>query len=290
MVQRIFFPSDEWLYFKIYTGPIYAENILLEIGDKIILNPMYKSAINSWHFVRYNDPDFHIRIRFQIKNNVYRWNLFSDVQRLLDKYKDTYIVWKLDVSTYSREIERYGEDCIELIEKAFEIDSICIIKSLKILINKETRLSRWAFGCILIDDTLNSLGLDLKHKMFILEKMSNGFLREFGYDDASCVTLNRKYRERSNLIKNLFLNRNLVYIHDGQNYENIISENLKDRYDQLKQLFVKFANLDDSSLSAITSFIHMSMNRLFCRDNRMYELVLYHHMHKYYTTALHTSN
>lgn len=68
MEDRIFIPGSEWLYFKIYTGT--------KTGDDILKNEVYdfvhdlrrKNIIDQWFFVRYNDPDFHLRLRLHINN------------------------------------------------------------------------------------------------------------------------------------------------------------------------------------------------------------------------------
>lgn len=81
MENRTFIPGSEWIYFKIYTG--------IKTADTILKNELYnfaremkeKSLIDKWFFIRYTDPDFHIRLRLHLKetrNFTYIFNRFSD--------------------------------------------------------------------------------------------------------------------------------------------------------------------------------------------------------------------
>ena len=63
-IQRIFVPGSEWLYLKIYAGENTLERILVR-QLPIILRKLNKAnLINKWFFIRYADPDTHLRIRF----------------------------------------------------------------------------------------------------------------------------------------------------------------------------------------------------------------------------------
>ncbi len=65
-VKREFVFGSEWVYYKIYCGAKSADKLL-----QFALTPLLKEAykrklIDSWFFIRYNDPENHIRIRFHL--------------------------------------------------------------------------------------------------------------------------------------------------------------------------------------------------------------------------------
>ena len=63
-MQKNFILGDEWLYYKIYTGAKTADNILIDVIKPIAQTLFDEQVIDKWFFIRYSDPDFHIRVRF----------------------------------------------------------------------------------------------------------------------------------------------------------------------------------------------------------------------------------
>jgi len=63
-IQRSFIIGSEWLYYKIYTGPKTSDLVLTDIIKPVVANLIANDTIDSWFFIRYNDPKHHIRVRF----------------------------------------------------------------------------------------------------------------------------------------------------------------------------------------------------------------------------------
>ena len=72
-MNRVFSLGSEWVYFKIYSGYKIADVILLEYLKEKIELLQSENIIKKWFFIRYNDSDSHLRIRFQVDkvNNVF---------------------------------------------------------------------------------------------------------------------------------------------------------------------------------------------------------------------------
>ena len=67
MENRTFIPGSEWIYFKIYTGTKTADAILKNELYGFVSEMLKNKVIDKWFFIRYNDPDFHIRLRIHLK-------------------------------------------------------------------------------------------------------------------------------------------------------------------------------------------------------------------------------
>ena len=67
MVDKIFIPGSEWVYFKLYTGTKTADAILQNELYRYIRELLNNGIIDKWFFIRYTDPDFHIRLRLHLK-------------------------------------------------------------------------------------------------------------------------------------------------------------------------------------------------------------------------------
>jgi thiopeptide-type bacteriocin biosynthesis protein len=67
-IKRNFIVGEEWLYYKIYCGNYTADKILINEVQTIVNKLFRKKLIDQWFFIRYYDPDFHLRIRFHLIN------------------------------------------------------------------------------------------------------------------------------------------------------------------------------------------------------------------------------
>ncbi|HTS44400.1 MAG TPA: thiopeptide-type bacteriocin biosynthesis protein, partial [Puia sp.] len=130
--KRIFMPGDEWLYYKIYSGPKFLEELLLnQIYD---LTHLLKAnaQIDKFFFIRYSDDDgYHLRIRYHFTDAGNICNALGLVTEMMGPFVENRIVWKICIDSYSRELERYGKDAIELVETVFDISSFRVISHLR---------------------------------------------------------------------------------------------------------------------------------------------------------------
>lgn len=125
-------PGTEWTYAKFYLAP-ERMNYFLERQIAELLAATRDVAPDGF-FVRYADPDHHIRLRLRAADpdradellvRVARQGRIWVEQRVLDRYC---------LDTYDREIERYGgPDCIDLAERAFAEDSRYVLQQLDTL-------------------------------------------------------------------------------------------------------------------------------------------------------------
>jgi thiopeptide-type bacteriocin biosynthesis protein len=129
-MKRDFCIGSEWLYYKICTGVKTADLILMEKLYPIILDLKEEKTIDKWFFIRYNDPDDHIRIRFNCKTPENISIVIAKMHLVLDELLEENLVWKVQIDTYQREIERYGERSIEDSETLFWHDSEMILQYL----------------------------------------------------------------------------------------------------------------------------------------------------------------
>ena len=68
MENRIFIPGSEWAYFKLYTGTKTADAILRNEMIGYVREMLKNNIIDKWFFIRYSDPDFHLRLRLHMKD------------------------------------------------------------------------------------------------------------------------------------------------------------------------------------------------------------------------------
>jgi len=283
--QRTFIPGSEWLYFKVYTGIKTADKILIENISALISTLKKKKLITKWFFIRYNDPDFHLRIRVLVDNK----NNINDVIKVFHRNLNNLLknndIWKVQIDTYNRELERYGYDMIEEAESFFYHDSDCILQLLKTLKKYNLETSRWMFGLKLIDELLSDFDYNLGKKKNFINSISTSFKKEFNFNDKNSKQFTVKYRENKKNIEQIFAkeNKNEIFTQINLIFTQR-SIDLKSAISIINQKIINHKNFDLDML--LSSYIHMTLNRLFRSKNRIYELLLYDFLNMFYASEI----
>ncbi len=281
-IQRSFIIGGEWLYYKIYTGPktsdLVLANIIKPVTDALLSN----KSIDKWFFIRYNDPKPHIRVRFHYTNPANVAEIINTLHEPIKEYIEEDLVWKVQIDTYQREIERYGVRTMEQSEDLFFYDSRMIIDFLDMVEGDEGEELRWLFGIRAIDTMLSDFGYDEDRKLKLLEGLKIGFGAEFGMNKFLKKQLDKKFRDEKDKI-----NEFLVFERkDNPDYGpilDVLDQKSEDSLTAVKSILSR-ANGDEID-RLIGSYIHMLMNRLFRSKNRLHEMVLYDLLYRTYKVA-----
>lgn len=281
--ERNFVLGSEWIYYKFYCGVKTAESILTESIKPLITNLTECNLIEKFFFIRYTDPDFHLRIRFKIKDAKYIGSIIEKVYHYIMPYVDEGFIHKIQTDTYKREIERYGGNTIELSESLFYVDSICCINMLDLVEGEEGEEIKWLFSVRSVDDLLNDFEYGIKDKMSLLETMKDSFTNEHGNTKELKLQLDGKFRN---------LRKKLEFILEGdldnQQEMKAIVDILHWKSDKIKSISEQIILLkNDNSLQVnlndlLSSYIHMMLNRIFKAKQRTYEMVIYDLLFRYY--------
>jgi hypothetical protein len=93
--QRTFVIGDKWLYYKIYCGVKTADMLLLEVIKSLTEQLIEEKIIDRWFFIRYSDPEPHVRFRVQfidIKNiGASTINLNKELKASYSNYSNNYV-------------------------------------------------------------------------------------------------------------------------------------------------------------------------------------------------------
>jgi thiopeptide-type bacteriocin biosynthesis protein len=282
-MQREFTFGSRWLYYKIYCGVQTADIILREqLKEKIIILKDSK-IIEKWFFIRYNDPEPHIRVRFLLSNNSNLNQLTEVLQESFDELLNQNLIWKIQSDTYSREIERYGASTYELTETLFEADSDLILDylSLKCFFSNDTNALLFSFSAI--DNFLNTFKLSNQEKVNLLDTMQLSFKAEFKANKILKKELDKHYRDLSNEIES-------VLNHKNQKYEPFL-EIIELKASKIKdKVSIIINNLEVDISSYLISQIHMMVNRQYTSRQREYELIIYDHLYRYYKSKFYRNS
>ena len=277
----MFIPGSEWVYFKIYTGTKTADTILKNELFNYVSELLSNEVIDKWFFIRYADPDFHIRLRLHLKETKNFSFVYSRFFETFTPIVDNGFVWKIQCDTYQREIERYGANTISLVEDLFFMDSEYIVRLLYQLDNQNHEQQRWQMALVLIDSFLSAFSFDLQKRKELLTSMADNFKKEFGFTHhTQTKQLNDKYR---------FFRKD---IENAMAWEKVVSQAIdiiKTRSKAILPVAEELSNMEKSgnlqvtTSSLLSSLIHITMNRWFRTKNRLHEMVIYEFLSRYYT-------
>lgn len=268
-MKRDFFPWDKWQYYKIYIHHKSCDTLLSETIFPMTQKMLKDKLISRWFFIRYYDTDFHLRVRFEIDSVQHISTLSNIINQYLSPLCKRGLISNISISTYRREIERYGKKYICASETIFCMDSICICKILTKLKNDET--SKFIIAFKLVDLYLFlAFGTSVSKKIAQMESLTNAYRHEFGYNTYNSKQLNKLYRKHVQLIIEIL--EQSTPSSSNYYYNKLLCE----YSNKIKTVYHRNMNIE--------SYIHMSINRLFSFNNRLYELLIYDFLYRYYTS------
>ena len=200
-VRRSFPPGSEWLYAKLYAGPATLDQLLRDVIRPIVEAVSRTGAVDRWFFVRYGDPDWHLRVRFHGQPARLHDEVLPALQAAAAPLLDDGRLWRFQLDTYEREVERYGGiEGIELAERLFHADSEAVLALAGRLSEDARGDVRWRLALLGMDRLLADLGFDLDTRRRVIRQARDTFAAEFHADASFRHQLGAKFRpERTGL-------------------------------------------------------------------------------------------
>ncbi len=281
--KRTYILGDEWLYYKLYCGARSSDVILTETIKPLTEDLLDKGLIDSWFFIRYGDPDSHIRIRFHLVDISKIGTVITQLNQVLQEYVAQHIIHKIQADTYLRELERYGTNTIEVSEELFFHDSTMLLHGISLIEDEELY---FLFVVKAIQKLLDSFGYNEERKMRLLTANAQAFKNEFHADKRLNKQLDKKYRGIREKLTSF-----LESSHTDEAYtvlDQIIAQKTEKSLQLTQQILqIHTAGQLEMQLDDImSSYIHMLVNRAFRSKQRFYELVCYDFLVRYQKTKM----
>jgi thiopeptide-type bacteriocin biosynthesis protein len=157
-LMRVKPPGSDWLYLKLYAAPSVHDDL---VGTAILdfaRRTIDTGHADRWFFVRYADPEPHLRLRFHGSPDVLSGTLLAQLLRWAKALVDEDLCLHFAVDTYEREVERYGgNESISYAEELFYADSESAAEVLR-LVKVDGDVSRVELAVIGLDALLEGLG------------------------------------------------------------------------------------------------------------------------------------
>jgi thiopeptide-type bacteriocin biosynthesis protein len=287
---RQFAPGSEWAYFKLYGGTKSLDKLLPEVLLPLAEDWHGRGLIRQWFFIRYADPRFHLRVRFQLAsdNAASLATLMQELHAALTPALAHGRLHKVQLDTYVRELERYGAATMALAEDLFGHDSLATSRILNLLGGDEGESYRWLLALRGLDELLTDFDFSLPQKQQLLDRLSRSFFKEFNGDKTLQVQLNEKYRQEGRTIQ-LFLNPAEDSATGIEEATQVLADRRRAWRPTIQAIQAHHATdqlAGEAGYSLMFSYVHMYLNRFMLSRPRLHELTLYTLLGKYYTAQL----
>ena len=274
--QVRYYPGDTWVYYKIYMGPMAVDDWLRGPFRDLLSNLDDSLEGYSYFFVRYMDPDFHIRLRIKLP-------VAKDfVKVIANMYKALLVLqfgdmWKVEISTYTREMERYGKN-IDVFERAFGVDSIFWINVCQYIEDyDEFENIRWKLALSSMYHYYNDLMGSTDNWIPILEACIDSLQKEIKPTKSFLYQTDQKFRHHQDDLEKYISGERIAALGLGVFFRNR-SEGIKELFGDM--IVEKDFFNTSKGRQNITDLVHMSLNRGLRSKHRVQEFVLYRYLLK----------
>jgi lantibiotic biosynthesis protein len=153
-------PGSDWLFAKLYCPRAFEEDLIADPMRTFCEFVRCAGLAETWFFIRYSDPDPHLRLRF-----------CGAPESLVGQLIPQFCSWAADLmaegllhrfcfDTYDREVERYGGVAgTEVAEELFAVDSRAVAELLYLDQQRLLEMDRTTLAILSVDDLLAGLGL-----------------------------------------------------------------------------------------------------------------------------------
>ncbi|QXV63903.1 lantibiotic dehydratase [Mucilaginibacter sp. 21P] len=278
--SRNMMPGGEWLYFKLYCHTARANEIIVEHLLPVINALLDEEKINQWFFVRYLDPDFHLRLRVKCNGNN-EGAIFAQITKVLNQLVGVNAMSNYQVSIYEREIERYSAGLIEYFEDIFYHSSQYVCDYLNQTLIDGLDLDYDIFAFISTQNIIRVFNLDGDELIAFLSQVCDNFSKEFKIEESQKHRLDTKFRSFRKRLDDL--------LHTPGDDLNLLCYGVANTslVGSIQQLLaVIWAERSDLKLKWLADIVHMHLNRIFVEDSRRQEYIIYFLLFKYEKAAL----
>jgi thiopeptide-type bacteriocin biosynthesis protein len=275
--QRRFPPGSEWVYLKIYSGPSFLEEILLDDICPEIQQLESESVLKRWFFVRYYDGNHHLRLRFQGRTAKEAPEIMARITSAISRHVESLDCWRIQADTYIRETDRYGgTEGVQCAEEIFHADSKVAISALSGTVNRNSLDERLLIGMAGINRFLDNFNVDLAAKIDFSRAMGTALHREFNSKAAASRTgISQRYRNMRKDVDAL-----VTGFKSGDQFAQR-SANPECNIERIKGL-ERTGKLMRPVSEILASINHMCINRLFQTNQRFHEYIAYEMLFKTY--------
>ncbi len=251
--NRLHPPGSEWLFVKLYGPRDLDEDVISGSMLTFADNAVACGFADAWFFIRYADPEPHLRLRFHGSPERLTGQLFTHVCDWAGGLVADGLCLRFMFDSYEQEIERFGGvEGMRACESIFAVDSRHAARLQQCVKAKQWPHDRMALAALSIDDFLAGLGFTDADRLRWYRTQTKPGGQDVGAD----------YRQRKTVLRALLAGSRPTEI------EAVLTERrsaLAKPAARLRDLAAA-GTLSQSIDTLCSSLVHLHMNRLIGMD------------------------
>lgn len=281
-ISTSLYPGGEWVYIEVSANWLTLDCIISTYWSEMVGKMVCHRLIKKAFFVRFFDKVPLLRIRFQLHDAKFSYSVLDLFKETISPLINESYIWDIRLSTYKREYLRYNEKLIEDTEALFALDSEVNAQIISICKKTSSKndITRVLASALLVDYYLDLFHYTLLQKQQVLGGISEMVKHMYRLSKENRKQINEKYRLYKNQLRDVL---------EGKSLDSCIGEIRQVLCSYLEPFRlvaanllarIEYYNLDQKFL--ISSYMHMSLNRLFIIKGHIYELFVYDFLTRYY--------
>lgn len=255
-IKKTLFPIEECVYLKLYINPNSLSEIPIIQVHKFISKLRKHEIFSHYFFIRYTDPDYHIRLRFFYKPNTKSSQIYFFIDSILRYLRMSNSFHKITIDTYDREVERYTSSKMFNVEYLFFLESEFLINNLLKIENKNKLFNE---SLKVFNLYVNLFELDITEKITFITTFKDAYEAEFNYQKNQKKVIANSFRIYRTEIEEITND-------DIYKYKLCIIDTIR---------YILQDITHHEKIKILSSIIHMFYNRLFSTNQREIESIAY---------------
>lgn len=254
--QRL--PGSEWCYIEFYMRPELMDTFLA--NEIRYLIQRQKPLIEQWFFIRYNQPEPHLRVRLKLRHDEALPAILQSIQSLTKIDHRYGPLRRLEIKSYDREIMRYGERQMHLAERFFFMDSQWALRQLHL-----DDLGRYSQIIAFAQQLCRVVFEEPAAQTAFFRQLADSFSAEMNFSQDDFKKINQAFH---------------LQLPSERTHSRLVN--------YFRKMLGQYTADDRPRLLA--DLIHMHVNRMFSGAPRMHEAVIYQFLYKFSLRDHHQKN
>jgi thiopeptide-type bacteriocin biosynthesis protein len=259
-----------WHYIKLYGSEEYLAAFISGELKSLLQQAHQAGLIRRWFFIRYTDPDFHIRLRIEGARPEFGAFLSAFQQNALESRLATHDLSAYVFDNYVPEYSRYGGKALmQFVEELFFHDSNYCLTIMAAAQQQNSDELIWKAALVGALDYLGAFGLNEAEISGLITLQRSGYGAELELAKPQFDSLGLLYKKHRHYIE--------AALRDPSGVEPVIRHALalRSRNNASARAVVLAGTTKDGLLAILPSVLHMQANRLFSSNSRPQEFIVW---------------
>ncbi|WP_165423830.1 lantibiotic dehydratase [Ktedonosporobacter rubrisoli] len=250
-------PGQEWTYLKLYSGSKRQNEIIAGPLREIVHKLGAQGLISDWFFIRYTDPQPHLRLRFHATNAQTCDQLLITTLAWGRNLVEHGLIHHLNIEGYDRETARYGgPEAIDTIERLFSANSQVVSDIIAGRYSQHITLDPFVVAVFSLDQFLASWGFSALERL----NFTQAYTTQYEYREI--------FRPLRKSLLSLLLQEEIHQDIDVKRQKALLQAIIGGQAPVVRQAAQRIRTLVESDRlwgsesSILMSLVHMHLNRL----------------------------